>query len=75
MKHQHVYRSEPAYGPAAQAVQTQLVGEFTDAHRVGKILFVGEHQKNGVLQLVFLDLQRQSWREGLRHVTDDIIFL
>lgn len=45
------------YGSAAQAVQAQFVGEFADPHGVGKILFVCKHQKDGVLQLVFLDLR------------------
>lgn len=31
------------YGSAAQAVQTQLVGELADPHGVREILFVGEH--------------------------------
>lgn len=48
------------YGSAAEAVQAQFVGEFADPHGVGKILFVCKHQKNRVLQLVFLDLGGES---------------
>lgn len=48
------------YSSAAQAVQTQFVGEFTDSHRIGKILFVSKHQKNRILQLILLDLQGES---------------
>lgn len=38
----------------AEAVQTQFVGEFTDDHRVWKILFVRKNQKNRLLQLLLL---------------------
>ncbi len=48
------------YSSAAQAVQAQFVGEFTDSHGVGKILFVCKHQNNCLLQLVLLDLQRDT---------------
>uniref|UniRef100_A0AAQ4PSN6 Ragulator complex protein LAMTOR4 n=1 Tax=Gasterosteus aculeatus aculeatus TaxID=481459 RepID=A0AAQ4PSN6_GASAC len=41
---------------ASEAVQTQFVGEFTDSHRIWKILFVGKNQKNCLLQLILLDL-------------------
>lgn len=41
-------------------MQAQFVGEFADPHGVGKILFVCKHQKDGVLQLVFLDLKEKE---------------
>lgn len=52
-----------SYGSAAQALQTQLVGQLAGCHGVGKILFVGEDQNDSVLQLVLLDLRTESCDE------------
>lgn len=57
-KFQNVRRSYLAYLnvplPIAQIVQAELVGEFSSVHGIGQILFVGEHEQNGVAQFVLL---------------------
>lgn len=41
---------------STHAVQAQLVCQLRDPHGVGEVLLVGEHQNDGVLQLILLDL-------------------
>lgn len=56
------------HSSAAQAVETQFIGEFTDPHGVGKILFVCKHQKYRLLQLVLLDLEKEKgWGGDVSH--------
>ena len=39
----------------AQRVQTKLIGDLCRIHGVGKILLIGEHEKKGVTELIFVE--------------------
>lgn len=40
--------------PVAEGVEAELVGDLSDAHGVGQILFVAEHEEHGISQLVLV---------------------
>lgn len=50
------------HGPAAQRLQSQLVGQLAHRHGIGHVLLVGKHQQDGVPQLVLLQLRREWGR-------------
>eukprot|EP00964_Phaeocystis_antarctica_P040780 scaffold23323_cov60-Phaeocystis_antarctica.AAC.2 len=39
----------------AERVQAELVGDLSCIHRVGQVLLVGEHQQDGLTQLVLVE--------------------
>jgi len=41
-------------GTLSQAVEAQLICDFSGVHGIGQILFVGENQKNGVSELILV---------------------
>ena len=46
-----------SYPPVPEVLQSQFISEFAGRHGIWQILFVSEHQKCGVPQLVLLKLQ------------------
>ena len=41
--------------PLPQTVETQFISDLGSIHCIGKILFVGEYEKKGVAELIFIE--------------------
>lgn len=49
----------------AEGVEAELVGDLSGVHGIRKILLVGEHEEDGVAELVLLKGAREFGREAV----------
>ena len=48
------------YFSVPELLESEFICEFAGTHRIGQVLFVGEHQEVSFAQFIFLKLEKQN---------------